>query len=98
MAGIIASRDLSKKGYKVVLLEARDHLRGRTYIDHACGGMLEQGGGYVHGTQLHVWSERARAYQNPIIAIEVFNGLASRGGHVRSSSETFSGLEWSRKL
>jgi monoamine oxidase len=62
MPGIIASRDLSKKGYKVVLLGARGHLRGRTYIDHACGGMLELGGGYVHGTQPHASSERAGLY------------------------------------
>lgn len=57
MAGIVAARDLSKKGYKVVLVEARDRLGGRTYMDHACGGVLELGGGYVHWTQPHIWSE-----------------------------------------
>ncbi|KAJ5900610.1 uncharacterized protein N7473_004680 [Penicillium subrubescens] len=60
MAGIIAARDLSEKGYKVVLLEARGRLGGRTYMDHACGGILELGGGYVHWTQPHVWSELQR--------------------------------------
>ncbi|GLI78731.1 hypothetical protein PoHVEF18_007052 [Penicillium ochrochloron] len=60
MAGIIAARDLSEKGYKVVLLEARGRLGGRTYMDHACGGILELGGGYVHWTQPHVWNELQR--------------------------------------
>ncbi|KAJ1715151.1 amine oxidase [Aspergillus flavus] len=60
IAGIVAARDLSKNGHKVVLLEARDRLGGRTYMDHACGGILELGGGYVHWTQPHVWCELQR--------------------------------------
>lgn len=44
MAGIVAARDLSKDGHKVVLVEARDRLGGRTYMDHACGGILVQKG------------------------------------------------------
>jgi monoamine oxidase len=44
MAGIIAARDLSSKGHKVVLLEARNRLGGRTYMDSACGDVLELGG------------------------------------------------------
>jgi monoamine oxidase len=60
MAGIIAARDLSEKGYEVVLLEARDRIGGRTYMDHACGTVLELGGAYVHWTQPHIWRELQR--------------------------------------
>jgi NADPH-dependent glutamate synthase beta subunit-like oxidoreductase len=48
MSGIILARDLSEKGHKVVVLEARDRLGGRTYMDHAYSGVLELGGGYVY--------------------------------------------------
>ena len=60
MSRVIASRDLGEKGHKVVMLEARDRLGGRTYMDHACGEVLELGGGYVHWTQPHVWTELRR--------------------------------------
>ncbi|CEO59603.1 Putative Amine oxidase [Penicillium brasilianum] len=60
MAGIIAARDLSTKGHKVVLLEARDRLGGRTHMDDACGTVLDMGGGYVHWTQPYTWSELKR--------------------------------------
>lgn len=57
MAGITAARDLSKKGFSVVLFEARDRLGGRTYLEKGLGGEIELGGAYVHWTQPHVWHE-----------------------------------------
>jgi monoamine oxidase len=57
MAGITAARDLSKKGFSVALLEARDRVGGRTYLEKALGGDIELGGAYVHWTQPHVWHE-----------------------------------------
>lgn len=48
MASVIAALDISEKGYEVVLIEARDRVGGRTYMDHACGDILELGGGYAH--------------------------------------------------
>lgn len=60
MAGITAARNLSQKGYSVILLEARDRVGGRTYTADAMGGQLELGGGYVHWTQANVWSELQR--------------------------------------
>lgn len=60
MAGIIAARDLSQKGHKVILIEARDRIGGRTYMDRGCGEILELGGGYVHWTQPYIWTELQR--------------------------------------
>lgn len=60
MAGIVAARDLSKKGHSVVLLEARDRVGGRTYTARAFGREVDLGGGYVHWTQPHVWHELRR--------------------------------------
>ncbi|KAH8698666.1 monoamine oxidase [Talaromyces proteolyticus] len=60
MAGIIAARDLSNKGFSVVLIEARDRLGGRTYTEQALGSHIDLGGGYVHWTQANVWRELHR--------------------------------------
>ncbi|KAJ5767754.1 monoamine oxidase [Penicillium manginii] len=48
MAGIMAARDLSKEGYSVILLEARDRVGGRTYTKRAFGREVKLGGAYVH--------------------------------------------------
>lgn len=60
IAGITAARDLSKEGYSVVLLEARDRAGGRLYSTNGPDGTLELGGGYVHWTQPHIWHELQR--------------------------------------
>lgn len=57
MAGLTAARDLRKCGLSVVLLEGRDRIGGRTYVDTALGTQLEMGGAYVHWTQPYVWTE-----------------------------------------
>ena len=75
MAGIVAARDLSKKGHSVVLLEARDRVGGRTYTEKAFGREVELGGAYVHWTQPNVWYELQRhgiSVQPPIDCDKVY--------------------------
>jgi monoamine oxidase len=61
-AGVTAARELSRRGHKVVVLEGRDRIGGRTwYKDDALPGYaLELGGTWVHWFQPHVYSEITR--------------------------------------
>ncbi|MBA2953228.1 FAD-dependent oxidoreductase [Nocardioides sp. MAH-18] len=54
LAGLAAARDLTAAGKRIVVLEARDRVGGRT--DHAVtrAGVLEMGGQWVGGSQTEV--------------------------------------------
>ena len=56
-SGVTAARDLSKNGYRTLLLEARNRLGGRTFDTHFGEHHVELGGTWVHWTQPHVWNE-----------------------------------------
>nr|WSW48677.1 FAD-dependent oxidoreductase [Streptomyces sp. NBC_01001] len=56
-AGVTAARELSMRGRRVVLLEARDRLGGRTYTKVHDGHPMEFGGTWVHPLQPNVWAE-----------------------------------------
>ncbi|KAJ5750671.1 monoamine oxidase maoN [Penicillium manginii] len=54
-AGLITCRDLCNSGFKVLLIEARDRIGGRTYTANIDGHLYEMGGTWVHWNQAHVW-------------------------------------------
>lgn len=57
VAGLITARELSRRGLRVVVLEARDRIGGRTWTDHRLGRDLEIGGTWLHWVQPHAWAE-----------------------------------------
>ncbi len=65
-AGVTAARELRHQGLRVLLLEARNRLGGRTFAVPVDGGIVELGGTWVHSTQPHVWAEVNR-YGLPLV-------------------------------
>ncbi|MGH7778956.1 MAG: flavin monoamine oxidase family protein [Candidatus Binataceae bacterium] len=59
-AGITAARELTSRGLRSVILEARNRLGGRTLTREFAGVSIELGGGSIHWSQPHVWSELVR--------------------------------------
>ena len=59
-AGLTAARELSRQGLRVHILEARDRIGGRTWLDRRLGRDLEIGGTWVHWTQPYIWAELKR--------------------------------------
>lgn len=59
-AGVTAARELAAKGWRVVVLEARPRIGGRTFTSQFLGRRIELGGSSVHWTQPHVFSEMQR--------------------------------------
>lgn len=56
-AGVTAARELGHAGLRVLLLEARNRLGGRTFTARVGGELFELGGTWVHSTQPHVFAE-----------------------------------------
>ncbi|AEB44515.1 flavin monoamine oxidase family protein [Micromonospora maris] len=56
-AGITAARDLRRKGLRVLILEARNRIGGRTWTSTFQGEQVEMGGVWVDPMQTHVWQE-----------------------------------------
>jgi monoamine oxidase len=59
-AGVTAARELRMRGLRVLLLEARPRIGGRTLTSEVAGHQFELGGAFVHWTQPHVWAEIVR--------------------------------------
>ncbi|KAL6247122.1 hypothetical protein RBB50_005465 [Rhinocladiella similis] len=58
--GLTATRDLTTSGVKVLLLEGRDRIGGRTWSSNIEGYPYEMGGTWVHWFQPHVYRELSR--------------------------------------
>ncbi|KAJ5103939.1 hypothetical protein N7532_004468 [Penicillium argentinense] len=59
-SGLTATRDLCLAGFKVLLVEARDRIGGRSWSSNIDGYPYEMGGTWVHWHQPHVWREISR--------------------------------------
>ncbi|CAK7236849.1 hypothetical protein SCUCBS95973_009749 [Sporothrix curviconia] len=58
--GLTAIRDLAIAGYKVLLIEARDRIGGRSWSSNIDNYPYEMGGTWIHWNQPFVWRELFR--------------------------------------
>ena len=59
-AGATAARELGKSGLRVLVLEARGRVGGRTFTSEFLGELTEFGGMSIHWLQPHIWAEVTR--------------------------------------
>jgi monoamine oxidase len=59
-SGVTAARELSQQRYRTLIIEGRDRIGGRTWLDQRLACNLELGGAWVHWFQPHIWSEISR--------------------------------------
>jgi monoamine oxidase len=85
-AGITAARELNRQGHRVLVLDARDRIGGRTWTDARLGRDLEMGGTWVHWIQPHTWAELSRYGIDVIPSPTPVRGYWIGGGTVHSGT------------
>jgi pseudooxynicotine oxidase len=80
-AGVTAARNAREQGYRVLLLEARDRLGGRTHTVDFEGHNIELGGTWIHWSQPFVWAEKER------YGLDVVETPSNPGSHDMSKEE-----------
>ncbi len=85
-AGVTAARELRRQGHRVLVLEARDRIGGRTWTDSRLGRDLEMGGTWVHWIQPHTWAELSRYGIDVIPSPTPVHGYWMSGGSVHSGT------------
>ena len=85
-AGVTAARELRRQGHRVLVLEARDRIGGRTWTDTRLGRDLEMGGTWVHWIQPHTWAELTRYGIGVVPSPAPVRGYWISGGSVHSGT------------
>ncbi len=92
-AGVTAARELGVEGKRVLLLEARPRLGGRTFTGNFQGKKVEFGGSAVHWIQPHVFAEMQRYGKGfeevPLVDLDATNVMLSSGEIKRISPSEF---------
>lgn len=93
-AGITAAREVCQKGFKPLILEGRDRIGGRTWVDRRIGCNLELGGAWIHWFQPYVWSEITR------YGLKVTASPKAEKAYWMADGKKYEGTvdEWSKKI
>ncbi|KAK3191074.1 hypothetical protein K4F52_003024 [Lecanicillium sp. MT-2017a] len=91
-SGLVACRDLTLSGAKVLLLEAKDRIGGRTFTSSIDGHLYELGGTYIHWMQPNVWREITRygLHKRVDATVDLEKGLTSTTLRTPSAFTTMS--------
>jgi monoamine oxidase len=60
LAGVTAARELEFRGLRTLIIEARERLGGRMWMEECGGGLVEMGGQNVYWTRPFLWTEVKR--------------------------------------
>lgn len=80
-AGVTAARNARAQGLRVLLLEARTRLGGRTHTVDFASHRVELGGTWIHWSQPFVWAEKER------YGLEVVETPSTPGAHDLANEE-----------
>jgi len=83
-AGLTAARELTWSGKRALILEARDRIGGRTWLDRRLGIDIELGGTWVHWTQPYVWTELHRYSLDLVPSPQPVTAWRQVAGHPRA--------------
>src|SRR5262245_7199701 len=87
-AGIAAARWLTAAGRRVMVLEARDRIGGRTAVDHSLGVPVDMGAAFLHFADQNPWTVLAEQQGFTVIRREPGWGAAAGvGAHLPSEAE-----------
>src|SRR3954470_8301951 len=84
--GVTAARELALRGRRVLLVEARERLGGRTWSAEWRGLPVEYGGQWVHWHQPHTWAEITRAGLSVDLGSEADEAAWYAGGERRTGT------------
>jgi len=71
VSGLAAARLLTRAGRRVIVLEARDRIGGRTYTERSGGHVTDRGASWIHGIDDSPVAAAARAFGMPMIEFTV---------------------------